>query len=100
MSTEITNSEQAYAYARERGFIYSRARIGYGVYKQRVPGGQTLEIGHDCAKLYRAPGVTRGFDKSKTDRLIEVFRYVPAKGHGFDDAAEQVIRDSFAPEVP
>lgn len=95
---KITTSEQAYAYARANGFIYKRSRIGYGVYKTRE--GKTLEIGHDCAKMYRPPGTIPGFNKSKSDRLIEVFRYVPAKGHGFDDAAEQVIRDSFAPEVP
>lgn len=71
--TRITNNETAWAYARENGFNYSRQRIGYSVYKTNW--GKTLEIGHDCAKLYRPPGTTPGFDKTKADRLIEVFRY-------------------------
>lgn len=69
----ITDRETAWAYARENGFSYSRQRIGYSVYK--TFDKRTLEIGHDCAKLYRSPGITPGFDKSKADRLVEVFRY-------------------------
>lgn len=69
----IRTNEQAWAYARDNGFKYNRCRIGYSIY--RHTDGRTLEIGQDCAKLYRAPGTTKGFDKTKTDRLIEICRY-------------------------
>lgn len=72
--SRIRSNEAAWAYARENGFTYARQRIGYSIY--RTIDGRTLEIGHDCAKLYRAPGKR---DKSKADRLIEIHRYVEEK---------------------
>lgn len=73
LTLTITSNKDAWAYASEHGFKYKRARIGYSIY--RAFDGRTLEIGEFCAKLFRSSGTTPGFDKTKTDRLIAVYRY-------------------------